>query len=129
VVEVVEAVVLAAAVVAAAVAVEVVGNAKEIAVARLTVEDCLAREGNRFALVLLAAIRAKQLAHGAVPRVVSHNRVAVLALREIAAGRVRFNESVEDVVATFVAEKKLQGAEVQPRALSRLSTSRAEKVS
>ena len=89
--------------------------------ARLTVEDCLAREGNRFALVLLAANRAKQLARGATARVVSHNRVAVVALREIAAGRVRFNESVTDVVNAFVAEKKLQGAEVQARARSRRS--------
>ena len=75
--------------------------------ARLTVEDCLARESNRFALVVLAADRAKQLARGARPRVVSHNRPAVVALREIAAGRVRFNESVRDVVAAFIVEKKL----------------------
>jgi len=75
--------------------------------ARLTVEDCLAREGNRFALVVLAADRAKQLARGARPRVVSHNRPAVVALREIAAGRVRFNESVKDVVAAFIVEKNL----------------------
>jgi DNA-directed RNA polymerase subunit omega len=74
--------------------------------ARLTVEDCLAQENNRFALVVLAADRAKQLARGASPRIVSHNRPAVVALREIAAGRVRFNESVRDVVAAFILEKK-----------------------
>jgi DNA-directed RNA polymerase subunit omega len=75
--------------------------------ARLTVEDCLARESNRFALVVLAADRAKQLARGARPRVISHNRPAVVALREIAAGRVRFNESVREVVNAFIVEKNL----------------------
>jgi len=78
--------------------------------ARLTVEDCLAQENNRFALVILAADRAKQLARGARARVISHNRPAVVALREIAAGRVRFNESVKDVLATFIAEKKAHHA-------------------
>ena len=97
--------------------------------ARLTVEDCLAREGNRFALVLLAATRAKQLARGAVPRVVSHNRVAVQALREIAAGRVRFNEVVEDVVAAFIAERKAEAAAAHPRPRSRLSGPSTDKVS
>lgn len=75
--------------------------------ARLTVEDCLARESNRFALVVLAADRAKQLARGARPHIVSHNRPAVVALREIAAGCVRFNESVRDVVDAFIVEKNL----------------------
>jgi len=97
-------------------------------VARLTVEDCLAREGNRFALVLLAAGRAKQLAHGATPRVVSDNRVAVVALREIAAGRVRFNEDVKGVLTAFIAERKLQAAEVYARSDSRRSA-RARKPS
>ena len=78
--------------------------------ARLTVEDCLAQENNRFALVILAADRAKQLARGARPRVISHNRPAVVALREIAAGRVRFNESVKNVLDTFIAEKKAHHA-------------------
>jgi len=79
--------------------------------ARLTVEDCLAKEGNRFALVVLAADRAKQLARGARPRLISHNRFAVVALREIAAGRVRFNENVEQVVKAFIAEKQLQAGD------------------
>jgi len=94
--------------------------------ARLTVEDCLAREGNRFALVVLAADRAKQLARGATPRVVSGNRFAVVALREIAAGRVRFNEQVKDVLAAFVAELKLLAAETYSRADSRQTAARAK---
>jgi DNA-directed RNA polymerase subunit omega len=59
--------------------------------ARITVEDCLDNETNRFALVLLAAKRAKQLLGGATPLVdVTKNKSVVTALREIAAGKVRF---------------------------------------
>ena len=79
--------------------------------ARITVEDCLDKENNRFALIVLAAERARQLAHGATPRVVSHNKVAVVALREIAAGHVRFNERVKDIVLAFIAERKLRAGE------------------
>jgi DNA-directed RNA polymerase subunit omega len=94
--------------------------------ARLTVEDCLARESNRFALVVLAAGRAKQLAQGAPARVTSHNRSAVVALREIAAGRVRFNEKVREVVDAFIAEKKLQTTDGYSRADSKRRHARGE---
>jgi DNA-directed RNA polymerase subunit omega len=56
--------------------------------ARITVEDCLARVPNRFELVLLGARRAKQLLKGARPLVESDNKEVVTALREIAAGEV-----------------------------------------
>jgi DNA-directed RNA polymerase subunit omega len=88
-------------------------------VARITVEDCLDTESNRFALVVLAAGRARQLAHGALPRVVSTNRVAVVALREIAAGHVRFRENVKETIVAFIAEKKLRTAEMYSRSDSR----------
>jgi DNA-directed RNA polymerase subunit omega len=80
-------------------------------VARITVEDCLAKEGNRFALIMLAAERARQLARGAKAQVASHNKIAVVALREIAAGRVRFREHVKDVVVSFIAERKAETAD------------------
>ena len=55
--------------------------------ARLTVEDCLPRVGNRFDLVLLASRRARQLANGAEALVEADNdKPTVIALREIAAG-------------------------------------------
>ncbi|MBI4524015.1 MAG: DNA-directed RNA polymerase subunit omega [Deltaproteobacteria bacterium] len=57
--------------------------------ARITVEDCLRHVNNRFELVLLAGIRARQLLNGARPLVESDNREVVVALREIAAGKVR----------------------------------------
>ena len=61
--------------------------------ARVTVEDCLEREENRFALVILAARRTRQLMKGATALVHSKNKPAVTALREIAAGRFRIDDS------------------------------------
>src|ERR1700752_2621336 len=60
-----------------------------VAMARITVEDCLERVPNRFELVLLAARRAKQLLKGARPLVESDNKEIVSALREIAVEKVR----------------------------------------
>ena len=57
--------------------------------ARITLEDCLDRVPNRFALVMLATQRAKQLLKGAKPLVESDNREIVLSLREVASGKVR----------------------------------------
>lgn len=70
--------------------------------ARVTVEDCLGREENRFALVLLAAQRARQLSKGAAALVASKNRVAVTALREIAAGKVKFDRKSSEVVSEWI---------------------------
>lgn len=56
--------------------------------ARITVEDCLDRVDNRFGLIHLAANRVRQLRKGAEPLVVCKNRDTVVALREIAAGKV-----------------------------------------
>lgn len=56
---------------------------------RITVEDCLQKVDNRFELVMLASKRAKQLFKGAKPHVRSHNREVVVALREIADGKVK----------------------------------------
>ena len=56
---------------------------------RITVEDCLQKVNNRFELVVLASKRARQLFKGAKPLINSENREVVVALREIAEGRVR----------------------------------------
>ena len=58
--------------------------------ARITVEDCLDKVSSRFELVRLASVRAKQLRKGAKPTITSDNRDIVIALREIAAGKVRW---------------------------------------
>lgn len=56
--------------------------------ARITVEDCLQKVNNRFALIHMAAKRVRQLRKGSEPTVQSKNRDVVIALREIAAGNV-----------------------------------------
>jgi DNA-directed RNA polymerase subunit omega len=57
--------------------------------ARITVEDCLRKtDESRFALVMVAAKRAKMLIRGARTLVESDNKAVVNALREIAAGKV-----------------------------------------
>ena len=75
--------------------------------ARVTVEDCLPQVDNRFALVLLATKRTRQLMAGARPLMQStKNKPPVLALREIATGKVKFDRSVRDALSgRFDAEK------------------------
>ena len=66
--------------------------------ARITVEDCLSNEPNRFALVMLASKRTKQLLGGARFLVEGKkgNKSVVNSLREIAGGFVRF-KTAEDL--------------------------------
>ena len=71
--------------------------------ARVTVEDCIDREDNRFALVVLAAARTRQLMKGSPPCVESDNKESVVSLREIAAGKVRFHRASEEVVREWIA--------------------------
>lgn len=72
--------------------------------ARVTVEDCLERLDNRFALVLLVSKRTKQLLKGAPPVISSkNNKYIVGALREVAAGVVTFGQGeVEGTIADQV---------------------------
>jgi len=57
--------------------------------ARITVEDCLENINNIFEMVLVAAKRARRIAHGADPMVeLENDKPTVLALREIADGHV-----------------------------------------
>jgi len=78
--------------------------------ARVTVEDCLEHEENRFALVILAARRTRQLMKGAPALVTSKNRPAVTALREIAGATVSFSRPVKDAVQEFITEEKAADA-------------------
>ena len=57
--------------------------------ARITIEDCTERVGNRFALVLMVSVRTKQLMRGAKALVkTGENKSVVNALREVAAGNI-----------------------------------------
>lgn len=59
--------------------------------ARITVEDCLEKLPNRFALVMLVAKRTKQLLKGSHATIQSkENKKVVVALREVARGTVLF---------------------------------------
>lgn len=74
--------------------------------ARITIEDCTEKVPNRFHLVQMAAIRAKQLKLGANALVsADENKSVVIALREIAAGRVLpdYPEGVEETADSSVA--------------------------
>ena len=77
--------------------------------ARVTVEDCLEKVGNRFALVILGAERARQLSKNARPLVQCDNKPAVTALREIADAKVKFNENVDDGVREYLKETRNRG--------------------
>lgn len=58
--------------------------------ARITVEECLDKVGNRFELVMVAAKRARQLATGGKEPLVqdASDKPTVIALREIEEGLV-----------------------------------------
>ena len=73
--------------------------------ARVTVEDCLERIDNRFALILVAAQRCRQLKDGAEP-MVKHlkNKEAVTALREVAADKVTYDPSQADILDGTAAQ-------------------------
>jgi DNA-directed RNA polymerase subunit omega len=70
--------------------------------ARVTVEDCLEREENRFALVVLAASRTRQIMKGSHALVRAKNKPSVVSLREIAAGKVHFNRSSHEAVEEWI---------------------------
>jgi DNA-directed RNA polymerase subunit omega len=60
----------------------------ETSMARITIEDCLKSIPNRFQLTLAATYRARQLLQGHTPKVDAKDKPTVVALREIAAGKV-----------------------------------------
>ncbi|GBD03113.1 DNA-directed RNA polymerase subunit omega [bacterium HR19] len=66
--------------------------------ARITIEDCLEKVPNKFVLVRMAILRANQLMKGTRPLIdnIEDNREIVLALREIAAGKVKYKEVSEE---------------------------------
>ncbi len=67
--------------------------------ARITIEDCLKRTSNRFLLANMAAKRVRQIREGSEYLVSSpKNEDIVVALREIAAGKVIVKETEEDIV-------------------------------
>lgn len=62
--------------------------------ARVTIEDCLEVAPNRFALAAIASRRSYDLLHGVRPLVRSNNKEVVVALREVAARKIDFEEAL-----------------------------------
>ena len=62
--------------------------------ARVSIEDCQKKLPNRFALVLVASNRTRQLMGNSQPLISTKNREAVTALREIAEGKVTMKGQV-----------------------------------
>ena len=73
--------------------------------ARVTVEDCLEKVNNRFALVLLVSKRAKQILRGSEPVVHrKDNKFVVTALREVADGLVRYDVDTNALIEQVEAD-------------------------
>lgn len=81
--------------------------------ARISVQDCLDEIPNRFAVVLLAARRMRQLQKGSDALVTCKNGEAVTALREIAAAKVGLSDAAAipglAELIKHVASKKHRG--------------------
>ncbi len=56
--------------------------------ARITSEDAVAQVGNRFDLVLIASMRARELKRGDMPKINSKSGNLITALKEIEQGKI-----------------------------------------
>lgn len=73
--------------------------------ARITIEDCMEQVPNRFQLVRMASIRAKQIKKGARPLIENtENKAVVTSLREIAAGLVKPGDAEVPAEPSYEAE-------------------------
>ena len=76
--------------------------------ARVTVEDCIQYVQNRFELVIVAAQRSKELNYGTLPVssdvTTKRNQEAVLALREIATGKLNIEMLKNSIVKESITE-------------------------
>ncbi len=82
--------------------------------ARVTVEDCLARIPNQFELTLVAAKRARQLARGAEARLPwGNHKSTVLSLREIADGYID-NTVLNEAELPAISQPKMELEALDP---------------
>jgi DNA-directed RNA polymerase subunit omega len=84
--------------------------------ARITVEDCLKNIDNIFTMVLVAAKRARRVAHGADTMVeLENDKPTVIALREIAEGHITpaiLEEVEQPIVEDFLQPEAVE--EIMP---------------
>ena len=65
--------------------------------ARITIEDCMKRVNNRFELVHMVSQRVRQIRDGSDYLISSpKNEDIVIALREVAAGKVALKKGTEE---------------------------------
>ncbi|MBL1405978.1 MAG: DNA-directed RNA polymerase subunit omega [Rhizobiales bacterium] len=80
--------------------------------ARVTVEDCIDKVGNRFELVLLAGHRARQVSSGAAITVDRDNdKNPVVALREIAEKTLSPEDLYEDLIHSLQKQVEIDEPE------------------
>lgn len=78
--------------------------------ARITVEDCIETVENRFELVILASQRAQAILAGSKTTIEKKDdKEAVIALREIAEGKMDIVVLKEAVINKYRKNSKLQG--------------------
>lgn len=77
--------------------------------ARVTIEDCLEQIPNRFELVMVAVRRARKLEMGAEPLIEwekdKPDKPTVLALREIAEGKIGSSLALDSAMSKIKAQK------------------------
>jgi len=97
--------------------------------ARITIEDCMKQVPNRFQLVQMAAIRAKQLKRGATAFLDKDtNKEVVTALREIAKGIVKPDLSdVPEVDPLFVSDTTPSAVQALKDKANALAAAKAPK--
>ncbi|MDZ5762338.1 DNA-directed RNA polymerase subunit omega [Candidatus Cyrtobacter comes] len=86
--------------------------------ARVTVEDCLPKVSDRFELVIVASLRAKDIAKGSPVMITTgpkNEKSTILALREIASGLLdaSYFDAKDAEVIGNVVEK--QGSKHEPK--------------
>ena len=75
--------------------------------ARITIEDCLKRVNNRFLMVNMVVKRVRQIREGSEYLVSSpKNEDIVVALREIAAGKIIIREGKEEEIKGEIEKVK-----------------------
>ena len=96
--------------------------------ARITIEDCMEQVPNRFHLVRMASIRAKQLKKGARPLLETvENKEVVTSLREIAAGVVKPGDAEINLEQSYEVEP-VEAVEVAPEEAAAASAEEAPPI-
>ena len=95
--------------------------------ARVTVEDCIDKVPNRFELVLLSSLRARQLSSGSPTTVDRDNdKNPVVALREIADETLTYTHLKEAVIESY--QKHIEVDEPEEEQMARLVGSETSDV-